>query len=603
MSSKLRNVVMIALLGLLMLWAMRNNDLQQKQMEEQAKLERERAALDSARSALAREREEAVLRADSAVAAPADSVSADSAAAPAPVRRSVVVETGRFWATFDSRGAMLSSLRMKALKSVEDGSWPELLQYADRGALALEIDGTDLSGKDFSVAGDSLPDTLVVGDTLRLSFSWSDGRRSVERVFAFSKDGDGFAQELKTSGFRDGDVLLRWDAGLRETEKVAENSGILANYFFSEVVLDEDYSVARETPSGRAVYNESQGHLRWVGLRRKYVAGVVRFAEPSEFKVTAVEMKPAEGDFSKPTWQLLVRERLDESGRFDFAFDVFPLEYARIKAKELGYEKILVSGWEWCGADVWFVGLTGLLLRLLNFFYRLLGNYGLAIVLLTLLVRFATLPLTLKQMRSMRQMQAHQPALAEIRKKYRDDPRKMQLETMEYYRKAGINPLAQMAGCFPMLLQMPVFIALFFVLGRSVELREAPFALWIRDLSMPDIVTNAVHIPFVMPMGICVLPFVMALTTFFQTRQTMTDPNQRMMVYVMPLMMFGFAGMMPSGLVLYWIVSNLFGIVQYMVIGSPAKAAAAAKAGTGAAARAAAIDVTSTARSTKRRRK
>ena len=601
MSSKLRNVVMIALLGLLMLWAMRNNDLQQKQMEEQAKLERERAALDSAKSALARA-QEAVAAVDSAASA-ADTAAADSAAPVPPARRSVTVETDRFWATFDSRGAKLVSLRLKALKSVVDGSWPELLQRPDRGALALEIDGLDLSDRDFSIGTDSIPDTLVVGDTLRLAFSWSDGRRSAERVFAFSKDGDGFAQELRANGFRDGDVLLSWDAGLRETETVAENSGILANYFFSEVVLDEDYSVARETPSGRKAYNESQGHLRWVGLRRKYVAGVIRFAEPSEYKVTAVEMKPEEGDFSKPTWQLLVRERLDDAGRLDFGFDVFPLEYARIKAKDLGYEKILVSGWEWCGADVWFVGLTGLLLRLLNFFYRLLGNYGLAIVLLTLLVRFATLPLTLKQMRSMRQMQAHQPALAEIRKKYRDDPRRMQMETMEYYRKAGINPLAQMAGCFPMLLQMPVFIALFFVLGRSVELREAPFALWIRDLSMPDIVTNAVHIPFVMPMGICVLPFVMALTTFFQTRQTMTDPNQRMMVYVMPLMMFGFAGMMPSGLVLYWIVSNLFGIVQYMVIGSPAKAAALAKAGNGAAARAAAIDVTSTARSTKRRRK
>jgi len=595
-NGKFGKFAMILLLGLLMLWAMRNNAIQQEQMEAKAALERERAALDSAKAAIDRQRE-------AEAAAPAADTSAADTAAAAEVaetpRRVFTVETDRFWVDVDSRGATVRSLRLKALRSPADGSWPELLQRPEEGLLGLEIDGVDLSGKDFSFDG-ALPDTLVARDSLRLSFSWSDGRRRVERVYAFSPEADGFAQELRTSGFRDGDALLRWDAGLRETEPVAENSGVLANYFFSEVVMNQDYSVARETPSGRKVYNEDQGRLRWVGLRRKYAAGVVRFAEPSEHKVTAVEMKPAQGDASKPTWQLLIREELDAAGSLDFDFDVFPLEYSRIKAKGQNYENILFSGWEWCGADVWFVGLTGLLLRLLNFFYGILGNYGLAIVLLTLIVRFATLPLTLKQMRSMRAMQEHQPALNEIRKKYRDDPRKMQLETMAYYRKAGINPLAQMAGCFPMLLQMPVFIALFFVLGRAVELRDAPFALWIRDLSMPDIVTSAVHIPLVMPMGICVLPFVMALTTFFQTRQSMTDPNQKMMVYIMPLMMFGFSGMMPSGLVLYWIVSNLFGIVQYAVIGSPARARAAA-AGAGSA-RSAAIDVTRTARSVKKGR-
>ena len=308
--------------------------------------------------------------------------------------------------------------------------------------------------------------------------------------------------------------------------------------------------------------------MRGAGLRRKYVAGVLRFDGPLESRITAIPFPKEDESSRKPTYQLLVRDQL-EGGKLSFEFDIFALEHDKLVSSGHGYEKILISGWRWLGADVWFVGLAGFVLNVLKFFYSLIPNWGVAIIILTLCMKFVTLPLTLKQMRSMRAMQEHKPALDEIRKKYRNDTRKVQEETMAYYRKAGINPLAQMAGCLPMFLQMPIFIALFVVLGRAVELRGAPFMLWITDLSMPDVVTSAVGIPWIMPMGLTVLPFLMAITTYFQTKQTITDPNQKMMVYLMPIMMFAFSGMMPSGLVLYWTVSNLFGIVQYMVIGSP----------------------------------
>ncbi len=578
MSSKFRNLFFVLLLGILMLWTMRNSDIQRQQIEEQQRMARERATLDSL-AQVARSEAEAAAKLKEEAAAILDSTQQESPAEeeqPALPRRLFVVETDRFWVTFDSRGASVSSLRLKALPSLQDGSFPEMLQRTEEGLLTFEIDAVDFTEREFAYDS-SLADTLVVNDTLRLTFTWEENGKKVTRTFGFSKEQEGFSQELVAEGFREGSVLINWNSGLRETEMVPENSGILANYFFSEVVMNRDYSVVRETPKGRTVYNEDQGRVRWVGLRRKYTAGVIRFETPSEHKVTAVELKPEKGDFTKPTWKLLVRQELD-AGKLNFDFDIFPLERERIVAKEQGYEKIIVSGWEWIGAHIWFVALTGLILKLLNLFFALIPNYGVAIILLTLLVKFATLPLTLKQMKSMRAMQLHQPALTEIRKKYRDDPRKMQMETMAYYQKAGINPFAQMLGCLPMFLQMPIFIALFIVLGRAVELRSMPFIGWITDLSMPDIITQAVHIPLIMPMGLSVLPFVMAATTFYQMKQTTTDPNQKSLAYIMPIMMFAFSGMMPSGLVLYWIVSNIFSIVQYIIIGSPAKAAAEAKA-------------------------
>jgi YidC/Oxa1 family membrane protein insertase len=166
----------------------------------------------------------------------------------------------------------------------------------------------------------------------------------------------------------------------------------------------------------------------------------------------------------------------------------------------------------------------------------------------------------------MKKMQAHKPAIDAINKKWKENPQRKNQEIMAYYKKAGINPLAPVAGCLPMFLQMPIFISLFVVLGRAMELRQAPFMLWIQDLSRPDVITEVIKIPYIMPYGLSLLPFIMALTTFFQSKQSMTDPNMKQMLYIMPIMMFMFSGIMPSGLVLYWIVSNVFTIVQFKII-------------------------------------
>jgi YidC/Oxa1 family membrane protein insertase len=159
-------------------------------------------------------------------------------------------------------------------------------------------------------------------------------------------------------------------------------------------------------------------------------------------------------------------------------------------------------------------------------------------------------------------MAAHAPAIQKIRERNKGNNQKASMEIMEYYKKEGINPMAQVMGCFPVLLQMPIFIALFNVLGRAVELKDAPFIGWITDLSYPDVVWAGLKVPYLFPMGLTILPFFMAATMWLQMKMSIKDPNQKMLVWMMPVMMFVFSCSFPSGLVLYWTVSNVFTIGQ-----------------------------------------
>src|SRR5690606_28162967 len=161
------------------------------------------------------------------------------------------------------------------------------------------------------------------------------------------------------------------------------------------------------------------------------------------------------------------------------------------------------------------------ILRGLQFFFRFIPNYGVSIILLTLLIRLITFPLQYKSFVSMKKLQLIQPELTKIREKIKNDPQRMQKESMELFRKSGANPLG---GCLPLLLQMPVFFAFYKVLYGAVELVDAPFILWIQDLSNKD--------PYF------VLPVLMTLVMFLQqkiTPNTITDPVQKKVMLFMPV--------------------------------------------------------------------
>lgn len=495
------------------------------------------------------------------------------AEAPKPIeRKKVTVETDHFTATFDNLGAKISSIIVKALPD-STGAYPEIIADTAKGALGLKIDGVDLSNQLFALP-ENTPEKILVDSDQSLTFTFSDPNgNKVIRIYSFTQKGVSIQQSVKFEGFRPNDYEIIWDGGMKETEEFPKGKSFGGGaYFFSEVIFNDMVNVERETVREKEKFNEKDGKILWAGMRRKYVAAVIKYPEASEATLTAEHFDTNKENSKDPgTYRIKLSDYMNDNETIDFDFMILPLSWSEIKSFDLEFEKIIVSGWTWCGADVWFVAICGFLLWLLKFFYSIIPNYGVGIILLTIVVRSITTPLTLKQLRSTRSMSKLKPQIDEINVKYRSDPQKKQAAIMELYAKNGVNPMASCTGgCLPMLIQMPVFFGLFMVFGRAIELRGQPFMGWITDLSRSDVIWNGITIPFVMPDGIAILPIIMVFTTYFQTKQSMasmTDPaQQKMMVWMMPIMMFLFSAVMPSGLVLYWIVSNLWGIGQYALV-------------------------------------
>jgi len=225
------------------------------------------------------------------------------------------------------------------------------------------------------------------------------------------------------------------------------------------------------------------------------------------------------------------------------------------------------------GNDLWravdlgmFAMVAEPLTWLLKVLYSFLGNYGLAIIGLTLLVKLALYPFAKHSFDSMSKMQEIQPEMKRIQEQYKDDQARLQQEMMALYKRKGVNP---MGGCLPLFLQIPVFLGLYNSLLKAIELRHAPFALWITDLSAPEYLK-------VMGLGIPVMILLMGASMILQqwTTPSAVDPQQKRMMMMMPVV---FAGMfilfpMPSGLVLYWLVNNVISIVQQNYMRSHKKA-------------------------------
>jgi YidC/Oxa1 family membrane protein insertase len=191
------------------------------------------------------------------------------------------------------------------------------------------------------------------------------------------------------------------------------------------------------------------------------------------------------------------------------------------------------------------------LMVVLKFFYGFIGNYGFAVILLTICIKLIFWPLTQKSYKSMKGMQKLQPEMKKMREKYGNDKQKLNQEMMAFYKENKVNPLG---GCLPMVIQIPVFFALYRVLLGSIELRHAPFMLWITDLSARD--------PYY------VTPLIMGVTMFIQQKMQPTnmDPTQAKIMLMMPVVFTFMFLNFPSGLVLYWLTNNLLTILQQYLI-------------------------------------
>jgi YidC/Oxa1 family membrane protein insertase len=216
-------------------------------------------------------------------------------------------------------------------------------------------------------------------------------------------------------------------------------------------------------------------------------------------------------------------------------------------------------------------GWTGILalafLRALKLFHYIAPNWGVDIILLTVAIRLAFLPMSIKSQRSMMRLQRLQPQVEKLREKFKDDRDRLNREMVDLYKRNHVNPLG---GCAPMLLQLPIFIGLYEALLNAVELRHAPFIAWIRDLSAPECLPIP-HLPklaFLPCGGIPVLVLLMGLSTYLQQQMTPTspDPNQQRMMMLMPLVFTIMFLNFPAGLTLYYFCSNALGIAQQYVL-------------------------------------
>ena len=328
-------------------------------------------------------------------------------------QKSIVVETDLFILKLSNRGAKISSVVIKTLANNE-GEYPELLEDTTAGALDLKLDNINLSNVLFEVAPET-PSKIVVNQDTTIQFVFSDpNRNKVIRSYTFSKTGSAVRQSNRFEGFQPNDYEILWNGGMRETEFFPKVKIICANYYFSEIIYNNNYSVEREVIQEKKKFNDTEGKIIWAGLRRKYVAMSIQFDEPTDAVVQGEPLKGSKEKNNPGTYQLSVSDYLKGADSLSFNFMILPLEWTIIKSLDQDYEKVIVSGWQWIGADVWFVALCGLLLSLLKIFYSFIPNYGIAIILLTILVRIATTPLTIKQLRSTKEMGKIKPELDAI---------------------------------------------------------------------------------------------------------------------------------------------------------------------------------------------
>jgi YidC/Oxa1 family membrane protein insertase len=445
-------------------------------------------------------------------------------AATSAEEKDIRVENSLFSAVLSSRGGTIKSWEIKKYKDKAGKDMVLLGKGAPVPALAIGSDTNfTLANADFSVAGGDL---MLDGGTKPGSvvFEYAQGGVSVKRTYTFYPDSYKVGLTDEVSGLPGYWITLGSDFGMYEKEE--------GRYAFVGPALLKGSDLEELKEKKLKEPQTFTGDLKWIAQEDKYFcAAIVPAGSPvASARAWTYKDKPLIAFQGKP-------------GVNKFYLYAGPKEHDMLEKFDFGLEYIIDFGF--------FSIIARPLFWILKFFHRFLGNYGWSIILLTIVVRIPFIPLVNKGQSSMRKLQAIQPKMNEVREKYKKDPQKMQQEMMELYKKHKVNPVG---GCLPMIIQIPVFFALYKVLLVAIELRGAPFILWITDLSAKD--------PYY------ILPVVMGLTMLIQQKMTPSgmDPKQQKMMMLMPIvftfMFLNFA----SGLVLYWLVNNLLSIIQQFYI-------------------------------------
>jgi YidC/Oxa1 family membrane protein insertase len=515
-------------------------------------------------------------------ATPAPSAAATAPATPAPSEQLVVLETPLYRATFSSIGARLRSFELKRYAA----AWGES-RFAEhpgkrpsRGHEVPPGDRVELAGSpSFAFDLGSGPALRSLGATAFAVAESTDASGKAVAVTFTARDSTG-TQVRETWRTRPDAYLLDLDVAVAGAPAAIQEWSLTTRSWplLSEANPDQEMRLVRSIgllgkdlhrdPAQGLIGKDERrrdGAAMWAGVQSHYFMGLVApvgtqgratISGGNAHPLTPDELARLPRGIKNP--QPIAAGTLvmsvPSSGSQRFAVYFGPADYFSIaklsgagRPGSLGLERAVDLG------ASWLLPFSYPLLQLLRLLESWVLNWGVAIFLLATLVRLVLHPLNMSSMKSMRAMQRLQPEMERIREKYKNKPEAMNAAVMALYKENKVNPAG---GCLPMVLQMPLFFALYAVLSSAIDLRQAPFVAWIHDLSAPD------HFFSVAGFSVHLLPIIMAGTGFLQQRLTPTPSQQQSTMYLMNLfMLFVFYGL-PSGLVFYWTVMNLYTSLQ-----------------------------------------
>jgi YidC/Oxa1 family membrane protein insertase len=505
-------------------------------------------------------------------ATPATAAAPKSAAEKEAAPKDIKVETENYTAIFSTRGGALKSFQLKGYQKecteCTDDIYPKIKNFVtgqNQPAKAKSKDLIELVAVNEAmpyplaitfpetaaeIAADSIYDADVIKldmknakEKQRLVFSRIfNGKIKVEKIFTFNPDNYSIALDVKVSNLTDTPMTqiphLNW-------YQYVDPKRVEDSYGHEGPVAYVSKSIKRKKVSDISTDTNLGPDVSWGGFENKYFMALIIPQDPS---LTSINMSKDSSNMVsldiKRTKSIIPP---DQSGLFSYALFIGPKDYTLLKKQGISLEEAIefdsfIPGLKW---------LSIALLFFVKFLHQYFSNYGVAIIILTILIKIIFWPLGNISYRSMKEMQKLQPKINELKEKYKNDKSKIGQETMAMYRSHKVNP---MSGCLPILIQIPVFIGLYNTLLYAIELRHSPFFWWIQDLSAKD--------PYY------ITPIIMGATQFIQQKMTPTvgDPMQAKIMLLMPVVFTFIFLNFPAGLVIYWLLNNILSIGQQYYI-------------------------------------
>jgi len=497
----------------------------------------------------------------------------------------VVVETSLYKITIDPVGATVSSWVGKEFKGANGDKNVELVpDLAAKESDLIKFENGTLS---LAKAGfvTSSPSQVVINNKQQIRFeAETNSGIVIGKTFTFNPDSYDYDisydvnrstpdvnSELSIQLGEPVSAVIGWYRGIASTEEAVKTMAARSMHSFRSFAMVGEELVFRkrkDLDSGNTdAFGTWRGSVRFAGVQNKYFMTTAFI--PNSLAEAHEGIIKLGGDFEAGQQSFSVELPLRENHPASISFYHGPSKFNTLAQYNCSLEKAVNLGWKWVQP------ISTLMLHVMNWIHKFIPNYGWVIVVISILSKLVFFPLTSRGTKSMKNMQESQarlkPKMDALKKKCGNDSKRYNQEMMQLYKEEGVNPMAGMAGCLPMLIQMPVFIALYQVLYNMVDLRFTPFIGWITDLSQPDALFA---LPFTLPLigsSFNLLPLLMALATYYQTKLTPQAGAQggqmAAMQNIMPIMMLFFLYNMPSGLVIYWTINTVMTALQTWWVG------------------------------------